>query len=82
MRFTPTEGEATKRMRRRGTTAVTWRYWDPDWETDRIYDFRYIPANQARNRNGSLAGGNYPADQVVLQMATTAFGETRYSNRW
>jgi hypothetical protein len=69
--------EVVKRMARRRKKSIKWTL-----ETVTV-EWKYIPATEAKNYDGSDAGsGNDPAQEVLQQTTWKLGGSPRFSNWW
>lgn len=69
--------EAVSRMVRRGKKSVRWTLKNVTVE------WKYIPATEVRNYDGSAAGaGNDPSKEVLQQTTWKLGGLPRFSNWW
>jgi hypothetical protein len=53
------------------------------WKTsDRIIEFKFIPATHVRNWDGSAAGEGNDPNQIILQKKVTQKGRRNYYQNW
>ena len=69
--------EAVARMQRRGKQSVRWTL------KGITIEWKYIPATEARNYDGSSAGHGQDSNKIILQRMVWREGkDPRYTNWW
>ena len=69
--------EATRRMQARQKKSICWTL------KDMTVEWRFIPATQAKNWDGSPAGqGNNPHQEILSRMVWREGSQPRFTNWW